>query len=471
MADSLKFGTSGLRGLASELEGAAARRYVAAFLSQVGRRKGGAFSRVYLGRDLRDSSVAIVRDCAIAARAAGLNPVDCGVLPTPALALHAMDEGAPAIMVTGSHIPGDRNGLKFYTPYGEITKDDEIGIAAVLRDQPPAEGSAKVADGFPAAGDRYRRRYLGLLPQGSLAGWRIGVFEHSSVARDLLATFLYRAGAEIVRLGRSERFVPVDTEAFSDAIFAPRHGWLSSNNLDAIVSTDGDGDRPLVIDKDGNFVRGDILGLITAGYLWADTVVTPVTSNSGIEALGAFRAVVRTRVGSPYVIAGMEEAARSGGKVVGFEANGGTLLGSDVEINGKRLKRLPTRDAILPILAVFATAARDGQTVAGVVGSLPLRPAASDRLTNVSMEKAATLSTRLSTEANYARDFFSGIGEIGNLTTVDGPRFTLTTGDIIHYRPSGNAPELRCYVEGRNADRAQMLLRWGLDAAAKVVRA
>src|SRR5690606_24462184 len=109
MADSLKFGTSGLRGLATDLVGNAARRYVAAFvrhLESTGRAGSG---KVYLARDHRESSPAILTDCSVAIRAAGLEPVDCGVLPTPALALHAMALGGAAIMVTGSHIPADRN--------------------------------------------------------------------------------------------------------------------------------------------------------------------------------------------------------------------------------------------------------------------------------------------------------------------------------------------------------------------------
>ena len=471
MAQSLKFGTSGLRGLASELEGAAARRYVAAFLTHLSKRKVAGYSRVFIGRDLRSSSPAIARDCAIAVHAAGLEPVDCGALPTPALALHAMEEGGPAIMVTGSHIPADRNGLKFYTPQGEITKDDELGILGALVDAAVPDGPDTAEDGYPAAGDRYRRRYRRFLGEGALRGWRIGVFEHSSVARDHLASVLYRAGADVFRLGRSETFVPVDSEAFSDAIYEPRHSWIAAHRLDAIVSTDGDADRPLLIDAEGNFVRGDVIGLITAGYLWADTVVTPVTSNSAIEALGVFRSVERTKVGSPHVIRGIEEAMRDGGTVIGFEANGGTLLGTDVEIAGQRLSRLPTRDAILPILAVLATAARDGKTIAELVAGLPIRPALADRLPDVPVEKGQALAARIGAEPGYARDFFSGIGELESVTTLDGPRVVLKGGDVIHYRPSGNAPELRCYVEAKTAERAEMLLRWGLDAAAKVVRA
>ena len=470
MADSLKFGTSGLRGLADELVGAAARRYTSAFLAHLRKQGSIGGSRVFIARDLRASSPAIARDCAAAIRAAGLIPVDCGVLPTPALALHAMTEGGPAVMVTGSHIPADRNGLKFYTPEGEITKADEAGILAALAEAPPADEAGAAEDGFAAAGDRYRQRYRRFLAADALMGWRIGVFEHSSVAREHLCSLLRRAGAEVVRLGRVEGFVAVDTEAFSDAIYAPRHAWIRTHGLDAIVSTDGDGDRPLLIDGDGEFVRGDVLGLITAGFLGADTVVTPVTSNSGIEALGAFGRVERTKVGSPFVLAAMEEAARAGGIVVGFEANGGTLLGSDVSVNGTVLTRLPTRDAILPLLAVFADAARDGKTLARLVAGLPVRAALSDRLTEVPTETGAAFAQRLAADAAHAAAFFSEVGEVESLSTIDGPRFTLTSGEIVHYRPSGNAPELRCYVEAQTRERAEMLLRWGLDAAARAVR-
>jgi phosphomannomutase len=471
MADGLKFGTSGLRGLASEMSGAATRRYVAAFLTHLGKRKVAGYSRVFFARDKRESSPAIAADVAIAIRAAGLIPVDCGILPTPALALHAMAEGGPAIMITGSHIPADRNGLKFYTPQGEITKDDELGILGALVDAGVANGTADSEDGFAAAGDRYRQRYRNFFNTGALKGWRIGVFEHSSVATDHIASILHRAGAEVFRLGASPTFVPVDTEAFSDATYEPRYGWIATHHVDAIVSTDGDGDRPLLIDGEGNFVRGDVLGLVTAGYLWADTVVTPVTSNSAIETLGAFRHVERTRVGSPHVIQGMEEAMHEGGTVIGFEANGGTLLGTDIELEGRQLTRLPTRDAILPLLCTFATAARDGKTIAELVASLPMRPALSDRLADVATVKSAAMAKRIATEPEYAKDFFSGIGDVESISNIDGPRVTLTSGDIVHYRPSGNAPELRCYVESKTQERAEMLLRWGLDAAAKAVRA
>src|SRR5690606_2121409 len=102
--------------------------------------------KVFLGRDFRYSSPAIAEDCAAAIAQFGLEAVDCGTIPTPALACHAMAAGCGAIMVTGSHIPVDRNGLKFYLPGGEISKADEAGIIAALSDAPVPDSSQAIQD-------------------------------------------------------------------------------------------------------------------------------------------------------------------------------------------------------------------------------------------------------------------------------------------------------------------------------------
>lgn len=460
--NSLKFGTSGLRGLAAELAGQAARRHVAAFLRHVGL-AGRPGERVYLGRDLRASSPAILRDCAAAIAHAGLIPVDCGTIPTPALALHAMAAGGAAVMVTGSHIPADRNGLKFYLPHGEIGKADEAGIVAQLRDETIPDFAMPMADESTAAAERYVARFVSLLPQDRLGGLRIGVFEHATVARDLLVRILAGFGAEVVRLGRSEGFVAVDTEAFDDAVFAPLAGWVTEHGLDAIVSADGDGDRPLLMDNAGRFVRGDALGLIVARYLGAQSVVTPVTSNSGIERMGVFSRVVRTRVGSPYVV---EAMAAAPGSVIGFEANGGTFVGENVKVAGMPLPALPTRDAVLPLLCALGLAAGKGQSVAEIVAALPLQPALAGRLQDVPSERSAAFLMRLAEDADYAARLFAPL-EIAGRAQVDGLQFFTTAGDMVHFRASGNAPELRCFVEGRTDEIARALLDWGLQLAAR----
>lgn len=458
MSNSLKFGTSGLRGLAVDLVGAESRRYAAAFVAYLKSR--GTVRDVLVGRDLRASSPEIGRSVIDALAAAGATPVDCGELPTPALAFEALRRKAPAVMVTGSHIPADRNGLKFYTAKGEIDKADEAGILAALAADTGGSGSATPE---PEALRRYRTRYASMLPYGALRGWRVGVWEHSSVARDLLLDVLDHFDAEVVPLNRSDVFIPVDTEAVSADTATELAGWVHSHQLDALVSTDGDADRPLLVDEAGALIRGDTIGILTAKFLHADTVVTPVTSNSSIEGTGDFKQVIRTKVGSPYVIAGMGQAS---GVVVGFEANGGVLLGSQVTVNGAVLAAMPTRDALLPILSVLGAARAAGQTLSQLVATLPARVARADRLEHVPQERSAALIEQLK---SGAAGFLQPQGTIKSTSTLDGMRFEFTNGDVIHYRPSGNAPELRCYTEASTAERADELLAWGLKAAEAVV--
>jgi phosphomannomutase len=471
MGGSLKFGTSGLRGLAADLLGAPSARYTAAFILYL-RGEGQLVpgSEVLVGRDLRESSPAIATDVIGAIGAMGCRAVDCGRLPTPALALAAQTADAPAIMVTGSHIPADRNGLKFYLATGEITKADEAGILTALGSMGEVGASAVAARALPAARAAYLDRYRAAFPADVLAGLRIGVFQHSSVARDDLVELMEGLGAATVALGRSDRFIPIDTEALGAAEAAEVRAWVAAERLDALVSTDGDADRPLVADETGAFVRGDTLGVLTARFLGADAVVTPVTSNSAIEGLGAFAQVVRTRVGSPYVIEGMAAAQRQGARtIVGFEANGGVLLGTDALIKGRPLAALPTRDAMLPILSVLAAARAGGMTLSALVATLPPRVALSDRLEHVSAERSAALLALLG-DRDAAERFFGEAGTVASVSDLDGLRFTLDSGDIVHFRPSGNAPELRCYTEAASADRARALLAWGLKAAEQVVR-
>lgn len=462
--DGLKFGTSGLRGLVTELTDNVTKAYTTAFIGHLRATSGSPPDSLLVGRDLRASSPAIARSCMAAASEAGCSVFDCGAVPTPALALEAMRRAVPAIMVSGSHIPDDRNGLKFYRQDGEITKADETGIQHWLG---RAEAGAKNVAGSITSTDEalegYRRRYLGAAAF-DLTGLRIGVYQHSSVARDLYVDVLRDLGAEVVSLGRSETFVPVDTEALrSDDIRLGRE-WAARERMDAIVSTDGDADRPLIADERGDYVRGDIVGLLTASMLGAEVVVTPVTSTSAIEQSGLFDAVIRTRVGSPYVIEAMAAHASAGQRVVGFEANGGVLLGTSIDGHDLTLSRLPTRDALLPILAVLSTVRRERVALSGLVSRLPQRFTASDRLQNVPGTVSARFLAMLS-DPDALQSFTAAIANPDAIDTTDGTKMTFPSGSTLHFRASGNAPELRCYVEASSADEAARLLAWGLESA------
>ncbi|WP_273726884.1 phosphomannomutase [Brucella gallinifaecis] len=466
--NSLKFGTSGLRGLATELNGLPAYAYSLAFVQMLhtrGKLKAG--DRVFVGQDLRPSSPDIAALAMGAIEDAGFTPINCGVLPTPSLSYFAMAQGAPCIMITGSHIPDDRNGLKFYREDGEIDKDDEAAISAAYAALPDDIVARKAAH-LPAddeAINAYAERYIKLLGTKVLAGLKIGVYQHSSVARDLLTKVLNTLGAQTVPLGRSDVFVPVDTEALRPEDIDLLANWAKQDNFDAIVSTDGDADRPLIADENGQFVRGDLVGAITAAWAGADVIVTPVTSNTALEECGKFARVLRTRVGSPYVIAGMQEALNENAKsVVGFEANGGVLLGSTLEMSGKQLSALPTRDALLPILACLSTIKQAHKPLSEIALSYGFRVALSDRLQNVAQEKTAAFLSVITQEEARLR-LFPLTDAVIRLETIDGVKLFFASGNAIHYRGSGNAPELRCYVEASDAEQAAELLTMGLEIA------
>jgi len=452
-ASGVGFGTSGARGRVVDMTDQVCWAYATAFLQAVAP---GA-KRVVLGQDLRPSSRHIAEVCAAAVRDCGMEPVYAGVLPTPALALYALEQAIPAVMVTGSHIPFDRNGIKFYTGVGEISKADEQAIlAAELADPGVYPAAALALDSAPVAS--YQQRYLDFFPANFLAGKRIGVYEHSSVARDFLRPLLQGFGAEVVSLGRSDEFVPVDTEAVSEADQALAREWTAAHKLDALLSTDGDADRPLIGDETGRWLRGDIVGLLCARYLRADTVVTPVSCNTAIERCGDFRQVIRTRIGSPYVIAGMEAAEAAGG-IVGFEANGGFLVGSDITRQGRTLVKLPTRDAVLPMLALLALAYEQGVPLSGILADLPPRFTASDRIQEFPTEKSRALLAGFTASPDKVADFFAPIcGAAVGSDLTDGLRLTFANGEIVHLRPSGNAPELRCYAEADSEAKAQELV-------------
>jgi len=262
----------------------------------------------------------------------------------------------------------------------------------------------------------------------------------------------------------------VDTEALreEDEILARR--WAGEQMLDAIVSTDGDADRPLISDAGGAFLRGDLVGAITAKYLGADVIVSPVTSNSALEASGAFKNVIRTKVGSPYVIEGMTEATRSGAQaVVGFEANGGVLLGSDILRDNRKLAALPTRDAMLPILCVLGEIVTQGKPLAEIGAAFSFKAAASNRLQNVASDKSAAFVSRLQQDEAFLSELMAPLGGVASHNSRDGLRISAKNGEVVHFRPSGNAPELRVYVEATTQERADDLLAWGLAMAQRQV--
>ncbi len=461
------FGTSGVRGLVEQIDDATAFAYTQAFLDHLKHtHRLSQQCRIWIGHDRRPSSPAIAGACIAAARHAGHDVVYCGEISTPALAFSALQNSEPAIVITGSHIPFDRNGIKFYRPDGEMMKSDEEPVVKNATEFPDDRFSGrallvrdKLPDVDPTAQQAYDMRAFGAF-EGLLKGMRIGHFQHSAAGRDALSGLLKRLGGEVIPFGRSDKFIPIDTEAVAEKDRLQAQQWCSKYGLDALISTDGDGDRPLLSDETGNYFRGDTLGILAASALQAQTVVTPVSSNSAVERINRFAKVIRTKIGSPHVIESMSSAKLSVNRVVGYEANGGLMTATRLSSpwNGSDIAALPTRDAVLPVLATITLARKSRQKLSSLYDLLPARFTASDRIENMPTDTSLKFIKHLQINRDSAVLLSEHGAPVRLINEIDGLRFTFSDGEIVHLRPSGNAPELRIYVETDSEERSSHLL-------------
>jgi len=523
----LKFGTSGLRGLAVEMTDMECYINTAGFIEyliETGDIERG--STVSIAGDLRPSTPGIARAVMKAIMDAGCSADYCGEIPSPAVSYYASIMGNASIMVTGSHIPVERNGIKFNKSSGEVLKNDEEGIlksVASVREAIYAaqeeeslfdsEGAFKEEVSLSAVNEEarevYIRRYIQAFPAGCLEGKKIVLYQHSAVGRDVVKEVFEGLGAEVIAEDRTDYFVPVDTEKVSEDTRSLLKSFAEKHNPFAIISTDGDSDRPLLVDEEGSFLPGDKLGALVSLYLKPTFAAIPVSANDAVittlQAEGI--KVKETKIGSPYVIAAMKGELKEteNAKVVGWESNGGYLTGSDWKIpGGGTLKALPTRDAILPLAAVILSAAGKEEVLSSyIANNLPSRYTAAGVVDNkaqgcedytadmgkeiISMFSPSDKNiaevefipggvklTLLSGEEKHemegsdianecekvkvsiARYFNSlaGFEEIKAINFIDGIRITFSNKEISHIRPSGNAPEFRNYAVADTQERA-----------------
>ena len=537
----LAFGTSGLRGLVKDITDLEAYINVKAalrYLLSIGDIRPS--STIVVAGDLRPSTDRIMRACAQAMVDLGCRVENAGKIPTPALISYAISAGRAGVMVTGSHIPFDRNGIKINKSVGEVLKSDEPGITREVERVRAEEynrtattsafdtsGMLKRAPELPpldrAAEEAYVRRYLSSFTRGGLSGLRVLVYQHSAVGRDILPRILRELGAEVVTAGRSDTFIPIDTENITDeqlsrleefAIDAEARG----GPLHAIVSTDGDSDRPLVtavlpaaeVNPGGRRVRflpGDLLGIVVAEYLRADSAAVPISANDAVERrMGEHGvALAKTKIGSPYVVSALDELRRTGKytRIVGWEANGGFLTGSDIALTAGTLNALPTRDSTLPILANLFAAAEQHIGLAALWNRLPARFGRAGLLDNVSVPVSQAILARLIPPGDVIEVEFDGTGrvfersllgaapaplaepatsdwqqrratlrrfftpalgfdDIARINVLDGVRVYFRNGDVAHIRPSGNAPQLRIYANSDSQARADQIVELAL---------
>jgi phosphomannomutase len=534
----LKFGTSGLRGEAADLTDLECYINILGFidyLKNISQENGGIKegAEIYLAGDFRPSTPRIMKAIVQAIKDSGCAVKNCGNIPSPAVAYCGLRNNCASIMVTGSHIPEDRNGIKPNKANGEVLKSDEANMAqyvARAREKIYAamgtpeclfDEDGTLIENFPLPEvdnnqtEIYIKRYTDFFPANCLSGKKIVIYEHSSVGRDEVKEIFRRLGAEMIVEGRTDKFVSVDTEALKEEDLALMKEWAEKYHPFALISFDGDCDRPWVSIENGDFLPEDLLGGLVVLYLGADFGAVPITCSDVVDKILESKIkLVKTRVGSPYVIKSMADAVRQGfKKIVGWEVNGGFMTYSDFEIHGKKLTALPTRDAVLPMLCVLLSAIEKNMTLGEMMKGLPKRYMDSNKITDFSNEIAGKiirkyfpedgridkmefrpgeimLAYRDGTEKTMKKDssFWdewmekkktleekflipNSISRIVSFVYTDGLRMLTENGEVVHLRESSNAPELRCYVNADSKNRARELVYIVLTKIVKEMRA
>jgi phosphoglucosamine mutase len=401
------FGTDGVRGIVGE-----------AITPELVEKLGKAVAlwsgrgRVFVGRDTRASGVELEEALARGIASAGGNAVLAGVLPTPAVALLALDLGA---VITASHNPPEYNGVKFFDANGQKLSDaSEEEIEALLDADAPGGGTV---DHVEIATDSYLQHVIDRFGS-DLTGLRIGVDCANGAYTEIAPSAFKRLGASVTVIGVEPDGTNINKNCGATDLRALQ-SVVRENALDLGVAFDGDGDRMLAVDGNGDVVDGDRILAVLAPHLGVDRVAVTVMSNLGLHSFLEERGirVMTTDVGDRYVL----EALREDGALLGGEQSGHIIY----------LRDHVTGDGLAAAL-LLCDAIR-GRTLAEAAAEMPTFPQVKENLPLDGSLPAALLE------------------EVQRLNgELDGSARVLV-------RPSGTEPVVRLLAEARTETEAREL--------------
>ena len=401
------FGTDGVRGIVGEsLTPELVEKLGKAVALWSGR------GRVFVGRDTRASGIELEEALATGIASAGGSAVLAGVLPTPAVALLALDVGA---VITASHNPPEYNGVKFFDRDGQkLTDASEEQIEALLDADPPGGGEINRID---VANDSYLEHIVERFGS-DLTGMRIGVDCANGAYSDIAPRALEQLEAEVMAIGVEPDGTNINQGYGATDLSALQH-TVTSNSLDLGIAFDGDGDRMLAVDENGAVVDGDHIIAILALHLGVELVAVTVMSNLGLLRLLDERGirVVTTPVGDRYVL----EALREHDGVLGGEQSGHIIY----------LRDHVTGDGLAAAL-LLCDAIR-GRTLSEAAATMPTFPQVKENL-----PLAGRLPQRLLDEVERIN------------AELDGAARVLV-------RASGTEPVVRLLAEAQTEEEARLL--------------
>ncbi|WP_127794216.1 phosphoglucosamine mutase [Agromyces sp. LHK192] len=444
------FGTDGVRGLANrELTADLAlglAQAAAAVLTQ-GRhadanRAAGRRPVAVVARDPRVSGEFLTAAVAAGLASSGVDVLDAGVIPTPATAFLIDSIGADfGVMISASHNPAPDNGIKFFS-FGGTKLPDEVEdrIESYLGRQklaPIGDGVGRIQR-FADAEDRYVVHLLGTLPH-RLDGLKVVLDCAHGAAAGVSPETFKDAGAEVVVIGADPDGTNINDGVGSTHLEGLQRAVVE-HGADLGIAHDGDADRCLAVDADGNVVDGDQIMAILAlsmqqrGTLTDDTLVVTVMSNLGLKRAMAANGirVIETKVGDRYVL----EALGAHGLALGGEQSGHVIM-SEFATTG---------DGVLTGLHLAAEVARTGRSLADLASAMTVFPQV---LVNV-----------------RGVDHHAMADDEGIADAVARVEAELGDSGRVLLRPSGTEPMVRVMVEASDEASAQRYA----DELAAVVR-
>jgi phosphoglucosamine mutase len=403
------FGTDGVRGVVGkDITPELVERLGRAATLWCGR------GRIFIGRDTRASGPELEDALARGIASVGGNAVVAGVLPTPAVALLTLDLGC---VITASHNPPEYNGVKFFDRDGQKLSDTQEEEIEALIDE-PATGGGEI-DEVAVATDSYLEHVVERFGS-DLAGLRIGVDCANGAYSGLAPQAFTQLGAQVTAIGDEPDGTNINVGCGATDLRALQQ-TVTELGLDIGVAFDGDGDRMLAVDGNGDVVDGDQILAVLALDRKVDLVAVTVMANMGLHRLMAENGVrvVTTDVGDRYVL----EALRREAGILGGEQSG-HLIWLDGHVTGDGL-----------VAALLLCNALHGRPLAEVAAVMPRFPQAKE---NVPVANHGHLNPAIEEEVVRLNAELGGHGRV-------------------LVRPSGTEPVIRVLAEAESGPEAETL--------------
>ena len=445
MAAQTLFGTSGIRGEAEKL-------FTNQFCFDIGR----TFVKflenhhqqgpITVGMDPRGSSPRILEALEAGLIAADRDVVDQGATPVPAMNwVLKIAPYAGSIMVTGSHIGANLNGLKFFTFKEEILKNHEKEISEIyekIKGEIKFQKNKHIIEEENRANEGYQEMLINLADE-PYPEWKLVIVDPGNGGQsDTMPQVLSRLGIKVKEINASIQgeFIARDTE--TEGVLADLQQLIKKEKADMGIAYDYDGDRVIFIDEKGQFIPGDYTGALIAKFSDTPLTITPISTSQAVEYID--KPIIRTKIGSPYVV----EAMKKHKATFGFEASGG---GISAEI-------MMSRDGGSTTIKLLNILKKQNITLSSLVATLPRF-----YLYKVKVDCPQELNVII---IKGAKKKFKGV----KAEEIDGLKIWVDESTWILFRSSSNAPEFRVFAESKSKVEAKKLAEEGMSFVKKIVK-